>query len=438
MDITNNKFVNGLNTVAEKLNKNKFLQAYQGAASSTMGVILVGAIFCILAVTLSNLHVIETGSTVYNILYTPYNMTMGLLCIILAYAIAYNYAENLSLKAASAGWASLLCFLMVAAPITTVTMEDGNSFTGLPTSNLGATGMFVAMIVAFVTVKIQELCIKKNIVIKMPDVIPAALGAGFSAMLPLLFNVIFWYGLSVIVSLASNGSMTIPSLIMTILRYPLAGIDSWIGIIVIVILSCLFWFLGIHGTGVVSAIMFPLMVQDAAANASLLAAGKALVFTPTMAYKASTLLGGAGNILCLNLLGLRSKSEKIKTVSRAALIPSFFSIGEPAIFGYPIMYNPIMGMGFIVASVVPTIIACIIGPLGLMGYQITVIYAIIPFNLSTWVCSGFDIHALIFILAMVPVGMLCWYPFFKAYEKECITEEATEAEELKKAQESEA
>jgi PTS system cellobiose-specific IIC component len=421
--ILESKFFQKLNSFSDKLNQNKFLSAYQSATGATMGILLVGAVFCIIAVVLSNFGVIQAGSTVYNMINLPYNMTMGLLSLFLSFIIAYNYAGKLKLSQLNNGLAGLICFLIVAAPVTTVQTAEGGSFTGMSNENFSASGMFVAMLVAWSVVQIDQFCREKNVRIKMPDVVPAALSQGFSAMLPLLFSVIGWYGISLIVNLISGGAQTIPSLIMAILRYPLAGINSYPGIIVLVLVQSLFWFLGIHGGGVVSTLTFPIQMADVAMNAALIAEGKAPVFTPIMALYAASLLGGGGNVMCLNLLGLRSKSEKIKAVTKAGLIPSLFSIGEPVIFGLPIMYNPILGLGFFVASAVPTIIASILGAMGVLAPLITLIYAIVPLNLYTWVCSGFAISWLVFILAMIPVGMLCYYPFFKIYEKQCVAEE---------------
>ena len=62
--------------------------------------------------------------------------------------------------------------------------------------------------------------------------------------------------------------------------------------------------------------------------------------------------GGTGNTLALCVMGLFSKSEQLKAVSKAAIVPGLFNINEPVIFGYPIMYNPIMCIPFILNPVI--------------------------------------------------------------------------------------
>ena len=427
MDITNNKFFVWLDNVAQKLNENKFLAAYQQGASVTMGVILVGAVYTIIAVLLSTIGVIESYDATYNLLVLPNEMTMGLLTLIISFTLGYFYAEKLGLKPLQNGVASMICFLLVAAPKTAVYFENG-SFTGLSTDNLGATGMFVALIVGFVVVQINRICVEKNIVIKMPDVVPPALAAGFSSALPLFFAVTLWYALSLLCKSAL--SMDIPSLVNTILRLPLQSINSWAGVIILSIIQALFWFLGIHGSGILTAITFPIIMTDVYTNTALLAAGQAPIWTPMMAKHMTSILGCDGNIWALELLGIwRGKSERVRSVSKASVVPGAFSISEPGVFGYPIMYNATLFPGYLLATVVPVILGCVAGNMGILYPYITYIYAIVPFNLHQFFCTGFSIPVLLFDIALIPVCMLLYYPFFKMYDNKCLKDEQEEAAE---------
>ena len=260
----------------------------------------------------------------------------------------------------------------------------------------------------------------------MPDAVPPALAAGFTSALPLFFSVTLWY----LVSLACNAfaGMDFPTLIQTILRYPLAGLNSWVGVIILAILQSLFWFIGVHGSGILTPITFPLIMMDVNTNQELLAAGQPLIWTPMMALMMKSILGGDGNIWALEILGVwKAKSEKVKSISKAAFIPGMFSIGEPAIFGYPVMYNITLLPGYMLATVVPVILGIIFGNMGLLTPYITFIFAIVPFNLHQFFCTGFSITNLIFDICLIPVCMVCYYPFFKAYDDQCLKEEQGEA-----------
>ena len=85
-------------------------------------------------------------------------------------------------------------------------------------------------------------------------------------------------------------------------------------------------------------------------------------------------------------MGLFSKSEQLKAVSKAAIVPGLFNINEPVIFGYPIMYNPIMCIPFILNPVI-TMIICY------FGYMIGFFQTGLHFHYgepSGWICTVSD------------------------------------------------
>lgn len=69
-------------------------------------------------------------------------------------------------------------------------------------------------------------------------------------------------------------------------------------------------------------------------NAAAHAAGQTLpkIFTtPFWVYFVA--IGGCGSCLALAILLVRSKSKQLNTVGKVGIIPSFFGISEPLIFG---------------------------------------------------------------------------------------------------------
>ena len=67
---------------------------------------------------------------------------------------------------------------------------------------------------------------------------------------------------------------------------------------------------------------------------------------------ANGIMGGAGNTMPFSLMGLKSKSKRIQAVSKASFVPGLFGINEPAIFGYPIMYNGLLLIPFMLCPMV--------------------------------------------------------------------------------------
>lgn len=419
-----NKFMKWLQKFGEKLGNNKGFSAISKSMMGTMAIILAGAIFQIVATVPTLFGWYTTESAIYKLLYTPYNMTMGILSVFVVFMIGYNYAKSLGMKPMQNGVVALICFLLVAAPATTVTLADGaTSLTVLNTSNLGAAGLFVAILIGILTVNLTHFCEKKNIVIKMPDVVPSSLSESFSAMLPLLFNIIIWYSISTVLSLLTHGQMTLPSLITYALSIPLSAINTVPGMFIMILFACLLWTFGIHGSMVVAMALMAVLMQNAAANAAAVAAGNSPQFYPSSLFWAIACAGGTGNTLGLVLLGLKSaKSKQLKAVCKASLIPGIFNINEPVTFGFPIVYNPIMAIPYILTPLVTMLIVWLGYAIGFLQPDFVIILSLMPLFGGEFLRSMAWQNLFIPIVGIV-VGLIVYYPFFKLYDKQLVEKE---------------
>jgi PTS system cellobiose-specific IIC component len=419
------KFMKGLQRFGEKLGNNKGFSAISKSLMATMALILAGAIFQILATVPTLFQWFTTDSQIYKILYTPYNMTMGLLSVFVVFMIAYNYSKSLNMKPMQNGIVALVCFLLVSAPATTVTLADGTTtMTVLDSSYLGATGLFVAIIIGILTVKLTHFCEEKNIVIKMPDSVPPFLSESFSAVLPLLFNILVWYGLGTVLSILTHGQMTLPLLITYILSVPLSALNSVPGMLIICLFACLLWTFGIHGTMVAYIAIMAIVIQNLSANAAAVAAGNQPVFYASMLFGAVACAGGTGNTLGLVLHGLRSaKSEQLKAVSKAAIIPGIFNINEPVAFGFPIMYNPIMAIPYILTPMITMVLVWVGYAIGFFKPGYVTILSLMPLGVGEFLTSMAWQNIFIPVVGII-VGLIVYYPFFRAYDNQLTAKEA--------------
>ena len=412
----------------EKVVGNKGIQAISSGMMMVMGVILLGAVFQLLAVILQTIGIIDQSSGIYSALMVPYKVSMGFISLYVAFTIAYSYAKSLKMQALMAGLNSILIFLIAAAPIKTVDLagEAGGTFTGMDTMALDAKGMFVAIIVALTSVQLTHFFEKHHLVIKMPDAVPEFLQDTFRSLIPLVVNAIIWtvlgYGCVALTQTA------LPVLITGLLGMPLAALTSVPGIIIIVIIASLLWTMGVHGTvAVYAAIAAPLM-QYYATNYANHEAGQALVFMPIALFGIINCCGGTGNTLALCVMGLFSKSEQLKAVSKAAIVPGLFNINEPVIFGYPIMYNPIMCIPFILNPVI-TMIICYFGyMIGFFKPAYISITANLPVGFAQYLTTLSWTNIFIPVIAFA-VAFACYWPFFNVYEKELVATEAQAKEE---------
>ena len=139
------------------------------------------------------------------------------------------------------------------------------------------------------------------------------------------------------------------------------------------------------------------------------------------------ILGGAGATIGLNILMLRSRSKQLKTLGRLAIVPSIFNINEPLIFGTPIVLNPTLAIPFILAQTVNGVLTYLIMYVDIIGKTFTYVPWTTPAPIGAAI-STMDFKALIWVLLLIIVDLLIWFPFFKSYEKQLILEEKEETE----------
>lgn len=423
------KLMKNLQSFGEKLAGNQVLSSISDGMQACMGIILGGSFFQIIAVLLTLTHLCTQTSDAYNFFMTPYNMTMGLLSVAISFAIAFNYSKRLHMKTMMNGLTSMIMFLLVASPATTVTLADGKTtFTGLDTTSLGGTGLFAAFLIAILSVRITYVFEKYHIVVKMPDSVPQFLQDSFSALIPLTANVLVWEGINTIVTKAF--SMTLPIAINTILALPLRGLTSVPGIIILGIVSTLLWSFGIHGDMTVNTVLMPVMVQAYATNAALVAEGKPAIFAPVFLYAVLRTCGGTGNLFPLTIMALRAKSEQLRAISKVALVPGIFTIGEPITFGFPIICNPIMVIPFILNGAISMLIVWVGFLIGFFNIPYVMIVTVMPIGVQDFLVAMSWHNIFIPVVAFI-VGWIVYYPFFKIYDAQLAQKEkAIEQETL--------
>lgn len=421
----NSKFMTWLRDFSQKLSQSPAFSTISSGMGGTMGLIMIGAVIQIVCALGGLFFGWKAGEPLYDAIYLPYKLTMGMLGFFMCFTLAYNYSKRLKSGAPlQSGFTAVVCYFLVVAPPVSVTMGE-TTFDALNLGNLGAGGMFVAMIIGLLSVRISKFAIDHNWVIKMPDVVPEGVLNSFNSIIPAGLNILIWYGLSIIISSVSGGALTLSSLITYVLSIPIGYLVSPLGMIVIIMLGQFFWFFGIHGTGVIfAAIMVP-YIAAYMTNAELAAAGQPLVFSAIFLYGANGGVGGTGNTLPLVLMGLKSKSKQIQAVSRASLVPGLFNINEPVVFGFPIMYNPILLIPFLICPVVVMGFLYAGYATGILALPQVLILSCLPIGLSQFMTT-LDWKNALFPFLMIPVCWLVYYPFFKIYEKQCIEREQAE------------
>jgi PTS system cellobiose-specific IIC component len=451
------KFMKFLQKMGQKAGANKGISAITGAMMGLMGIIMVGAIFNIVASVPASFGWVSSTGVYHSILIAPYNMTMNLISVYLVFLIGYNFGRSLKLKPLNTAIGALATFLLVAAPAATYTTigsaaigTDGKTIAGqivgsvvaLDTNYLGAYGMFLAIIIGLCVPGIYYFCHHFHIEIKMPDVVPQFLVDGFSGIIPLLFSIVGFYGLDVLLRYCANG-LSLSNMMIVIFKYGFGWLDSLPGMFFLSILCMLLWFFGIHGTMIVYVIIMTTIMMAVTKNYTAYAtAGNDVsvltykdYFSYTFLASAVSTCGGSGNTLPLVIMCMCSKSKQLKAVGRASIVPGLFGVNEPMTFGVPLMYNPLMMIPFIFNPILVMLALWGLYACGFFKVPYIMIGSLMPIGAGEFLGALAWQNIFIPVVAFVIAGAF-YFPFFKVYEKKLIAQEAATAAAEKAAAEA--
>ena len=413
--------------------RNKYLKAIRDGFISVMPIIIVSSIFLLVS-AVPNVWGFYWPAEINDVLMKAYNYSMGIVGICAAATTAKHFCDaqnrdlpkNNQINFISVMIASLIGFLLLSSDAISFT-DNGVSISGLANGYMGSKGLLTAFICAFATGIIYKFFIKRNITIKMPDGVPPFLSETFGAIVPMLANILISFGGNLLIQMI-DPALSIPSVIEKLLAAPLSvAVDSVPGALLICFMTLLFWCFGVHGNMIVMPITAPVSLAAFAANASLYAAGQPLEFHPVLMSLAINLIGGTGNTFSfVALCAFRAKSQQLKAFGRASIVPSFFRISEPAIFGAPIIFNPILMIPFVLGGMISALLYWGAVSLGLVSNFYILVSGTFPIFVQGFV-QCLDPRIWVFTIVLIVVMAVVWYPFFKVYDNQLLAQEQENA-----------
>lgn len=383
-----------------KLGGQRHLSAIRDGFMGVITFLIIGSFFLIVAFPPVASWAKAVEPYVGKIL-VPFSLTFGIMALYLSFAIANSLARHYpGVDPLMSSVSSLAVFLIMASP----------SAGDIKSQWLGTNGLFVAIIVAIVTVEVFRLCLKTGLVVRMPAGTPPAVTNAFLALVPQAILLTAAWALAVL------GGVSLPQLLSKATAGLFAASDSfWVWTIAMIVRGAQ-WLVGIHELTLLGAVYMPFTIANTSANAAAKAAGQAMPFISTWPMWCS--FAFAANTLPLTILMLfLAKSERLRKLSRLAIIPGLFCISEPIIFGVPIVFNPIMWPPFLLSGVLSTMIAYLATRFGLMSRMFITPPWTTPAPLQVWLATGGDWRAVVIqFFAYFVLGALLYYPFFRVYD----------------------
>lgn len=114
----------------------------------------------------------QAGDPIYDMIYLPYKLTMGMPGFFMCFSLSYIYAKKKGQAQHQAGFTALVCYILVVAPPLSATTEAGAVIDALSLSALGTGGIFVGILIAFISVEITKFAVDHDGTLKLPDSIP--------------------------------------------------------------------------------------------------------------------------------------------------------------------------------------------------------------------------------------------------------------------------
>lgn len=418
-----------MSPIAGKIAGNKHLQIIAAAFMSILPLIMVGSFALIISSPFLDYTTMDPSNFFYGFfkawsdfsvgfgshLNYLFNITLGSQGLWIAIAIAYVTAKRRDLHMLNSIIVVFVSFMIVNSELI-----DWN----WSSSYFGGTGLFSSIIVSFVAIDLYTYLTNKKIgLIKFPDSVPEVLSSSISTLVPMALIFI----LMVIVRSVFNDliGISFPALVMSLGSHMNMAVDSIWGMSLASTLSQIGWWFGIHSSAILSVVT-PSLEANMLANMNAFAAGTPLSDLPTIVnttfYYTYVTIGGGGATFGLVFLMLKSRSEQIRTIGKLSVVPAFFGINEPILFGLPIVLNPIFLIPFLLTHVVNIIIVYYAMSLNLVNKIVMSLSAQTPVGLSN-VLGNLDFRFLILLVITILVDIILYYPFFKLFEKEKVEEE---------------
>ena len=426
------KFESVLGPLAMKISQNMYITSIRDAMLAYMPFTFIGSIALIIAffpvpqVTEFITNLFGSDAWVGYLLYIN-GATIAIGGLIVVLSMAKSLAEKIDTNILQAILTSLVSFYLLL-PLTNI---DGVSY--LDVSLLSAQSIFLALLTSMLATILYKKIEERGITIKMPDSVPPAVSGPFESVIPSLIVIVVFFAFRVVLEAGfQTDALTV---IDKFLGAPLTMVGgSLAGMVFVKVFEQLLWFFGIHGGSIVGAAMDPIhqVLEDQNRVASI--AGDLPTNIISLSFKNHfASIGVVGAVIAIVII---SKSKRYKEMGKIAMIPYIFNIGEPALFGIPLLLNPTYFIPFVFTNGIVTVIAYSAFALGLVPIPtgLAQLPWTTPLLISGYFVTG-SIRGSLLQLVLIAIATLIWIPFIKIEDKKLVEQENQPIDENMETQE---
>lgn len=403
--------------LANKLGQNRYLTVLRDAFMLSFPLTMFGSI----VVVINNLPFFNdaTKGMLSELFGNGQNATMSIMSVFVTFGIGYYLSESYEVEGIFGGAVSFASFLILTPFV--MSLENGEEIGGvLSLDRLGAKGMFIGMIAAFIAAEIYCRITKRGWQIKMPDGVPPAVTKSFAALIPAVMTLTVFLIVNAIMTGVFHANLH--DVIYEVIQKPLTGLGSSLPATLLALFLVQFlWFFGLHGQIIVNSVMDPIWNTLMLDNLEAYKAGDPLphIISKPFMETFTVGLGGSGMTLAVVILmAFVLKKKQYRDVGRLALAPGIFNVNEPAIFGLPIVLNATILIPWVLAPLVVTTINYLVMAAGIVPPPTGVsVPWTVPIVASGILATNSWLGGALQVFDFIIVGFI-WYPFLRILDKQ--------------------
>lgn len=412
--------------IAAKIGSQKHLVAIRDGIIGILPVTMAGSIAVLLNVFFRDLPnqagwtgFVQAMQPLIDINGNVYWGSISILALVFAFSFGYQIAKAYDVNPLSGGLVAFASLIAVTPQTVSLTSEaTGEVVSGwgnIASSYTGATGLFTAMIIGFISAMIYSKMMNKNIIIKMPDSVPPAVSKAFASIIP---GVAAMYVCSILAYvLTALTGLSIADLISKYIQMPFMGLSQGLfSVVILTFFVSVLWFFGLHGPNVLSPILDGIYQPALLENMAYYQANQTVEGLPYMWTRASfdcyAWMGGTGCTIGLIIgIFIFSKREDLKTIAKLAAPMGCFNINEPIIFGLPIVLNPLYIIPWLLVPTILVAIGYLATSIGLVPPTFLMVPWVMPPVVMAFLATGGSVAAALLSAVNLVISVLLWSIF---------------------------
>ncbi len=397
-----------------------FVRSIVNAMVGSIGVTMVGSIFLVIFLLCSDGGLTETALIPF---LKPWagdfalinSLSMSIMAVYIVIAFGSEYANAKGINKTTGAVGAFFAFILLNYNSVGNLFVDGVAGpSALEITYWGGAGVITAMIAGAISINIIDQCYKHNIRIKLPDSVPPAISDSFSAIIPYFFIAVVCWGVRTI------ADINIPELVGQMLLPVMSAADNIFVYTLQQFLSALLWTCGLHGDNITGAVTSAFVNTWNIENNEAFMAGVAVKDLPHVwtgnLCRLSQWVSSCWPILVYMYMSSK-KLPHLKTLATVSLPPAIFCIIEPIMFGLPVVMNGFLLVPFVLTHTLTGALTYFLTDIGFVGKLYVSLPWATPSPILGYIGAGGSIGGLVIVFINFAIGLVIFYPFWKAYEK---------------------